>query len=236
MSDMQAAFVVPHGACLATDGLEVCVRTNVGIGEYGPRVVLALAAGAVALSVPPVRLKAVLLGLAGGLLTTVATGYCPVTALSARGDTERPTWRVEASPPDPETSAERSRSARSRPSRARRSSPHSSRCGAPVCSVDYRMDYTFTCDENRYRTTARANLTVGRCRVVDDGRPIQSLQSWNNRPASAIANSCGVCRSVAEKRQIRGGVGAPGLPSPIDPRARLGYDHSGDGRIHQCPN
>ena len=80
------------------------MQKNVGQHERIPRIVMALAAGTAALWAPTATLKTILLAIAGGMLTTVATGYCPVNRL-AEGDRSEPsgwrtikTWRVEASP------------------------------------------------------------------------------------------------------------------------------------------
>lgn len=80
------------------------MKENVGTDERIPRVVMALAMATAALWAPKAALKIGLLTLAGGMLGTVATGYCPVYAIADRDTTERPTWRtlktwrVEASP------------------------------------------------------------------------------------------------------------------------------------------
>ena len=70
------------------------MEQNVGTNEYGSRIGIALVAGAVSACVPNTVMRAVLLALAGGLLTTVATGYCPVIAFAERRTTEAPTWRT----------------------------------------------------------------------------------------------------------------------------------------------
>jgi hypothetical protein len=67
---------------------------NVKPSEALPRVVIAIAAGTAAAWAPKVSLKALLLGVAGGMLATVATGYCPVNTLTRRRTVERPTWRT----------------------------------------------------------------------------------------------------------------------------------------------
>jgi Protein of unknown function (DUF2892) len=80
------------------------MEQNIGAKERGPRVVMAVAAAIGASAAGSNWTKGALLVLAGGLLSTVATGYCPISAALGRDTTEAPawrtikTWRVEAAP------------------------------------------------------------------------------------------------------------------------------------------
>jgi hypothetical protein len=66
---------------------------NVPNEERLPRIAVAIAAGIGAAFVPTLWLKTGLFAVAAGLLTTVATGYCPLTEAMQRGDAE-PGWRT----------------------------------------------------------------------------------------------------------------------------------------------
>ena len=66
------------------------MKRNVHSDEQIPRIGLAAAAGIASLWVPT-WLKTGLLGMAAGLLASVATGYCPVKAALTQ-DVEEPTW------------------------------------------------------------------------------------------------------------------------------------------------
>jgi len=70
------------------------MEQNVATNEYGPRVGMAIAVSAAALCAPPTPLKVLLLVIAGGVLATVATGYCPITAFRQRGIEEAPAWHT----------------------------------------------------------------------------------------------------------------------------------------------
>jgi hypothetical protein len=80
------------------------VEQNIGTKERIPRVAMAIAAAIGASATRSNWSKGALLVLAGGLLSTVATGYCPISAVLGRDTTEEPvwrtikTWRVEAAP------------------------------------------------------------------------------------------------------------------------------------------
>jgi len=62
--------------------------TNVSPAERTPRIVIALTAGIAGAHAPSLLLKSVLTGAAIAMLTTVATGYCPLR--SRRGETGEP--------------------------------------------------------------------------------------------------------------------------------------------------
>src|ERR1700719_1270505 len=66
---------------------------NVRSDEYVPRVSTAVGAAIAAAFAPGLGWKLALLSLSAGLLTTVATGYCPITALRRPGE-EEPQWRT----------------------------------------------------------------------------------------------------------------------------------------------
>lgn len=70
------------------------MRTNVDRDEFVPRIGLAFVAAASGALAGPVAVKVALFGLAAGMLATVATGYCPITALRENADDEEPTWRT----------------------------------------------------------------------------------------------------------------------------------------------
>ena len=78
------------------------MEQNIGSQERIPRIAMALAAAAGASATRSKMLKSALLTIAGGLLSTVATGYCPISAAFGRDTAEKPgwrtlkTWRVEA--------------------------------------------------------------------------------------------------------------------------------------------
>ena len=83
------------------------MQQNIGSEERIPRIVMALAAAVGASGIRSTLWKGAFLGVAAGLLGTVATGYCPISAAIGRdtsGETSEPpqwrtikTWRVEAS-------------------------------------------------------------------------------------------------------------------------------------------
>ena len=83
------------------------MEQNIGTKERIPRVSMAIAAAVGASAAGSNWTKAALMVLAGGLLSTVATGYCPLSAALGRDTTEEPTWRtiktwlVEAAPTSP---------------------------------------------------------------------------------------------------------------------------------------
>jgi hypothetical protein len=68
---------------------------NVPAEQHIPRIAAAVAAGIGAALVPAAWLKTGLFAAAAGLLASVATGYCPLTAAldSANADAE-PQWRT----------------------------------------------------------------------------------------------------------------------------------------------
>jgi hypothetical protein len=68
--------------------------TNVSASERTPRIVIALAAGLAGAFAPSLLLKALLAGTAVAVLTTVATGYCPINAALDEGNAEAPHWRT----------------------------------------------------------------------------------------------------------------------------------------------
>jgi hypothetical protein len=70
------------------------METNISASERTPRLVIALAAGVAAAAAPSGLLKNVLLGLAAAILTTVATGYCPINASLDHSGEEVPRWRT----------------------------------------------------------------------------------------------------------------------------------------------
>ena len=84
--------------------LEAQMEPNIGSQERIPRIAMAIAAAVGASATRSNVLKGAFIALAGGLLSTVATGYCPITAALGRDTAEEPgwrtikTWRVEASP------------------------------------------------------------------------------------------------------------------------------------------
>jgi hypothetical protein len=68
---------------------------NVSSDQYAPRIVMALAAGVGAAFIPGTLAKTGLFAAAAGLLASVATGYCPVTAAVARQEPEEaPHWHT----------------------------------------------------------------------------------------------------------------------------------------------
>jgi hypothetical protein len=67
---------------------------NVPAEQQIPRIAMAVAAGVSAAMIPGALAKAGLLGVAAGLLASVATGYCPLTAALSRDSTDAPTWRT----------------------------------------------------------------------------------------------------------------------------------------------
>ena len=70
------------------------MATNVSASERTPRVVIALAAGVAGAFAPSMLLKGILTGAALAMLTTVATGYCPIKAALAESNGEGPHWRT----------------------------------------------------------------------------------------------------------------------------------------------
>ena len=70
------------------------METNVLAAERTPRLVIALAAGVAAAAAPSVLLKSLLLACAAAILTTVATGYCPINASLDHSGEEAPRWRT----------------------------------------------------------------------------------------------------------------------------------------------
>ena len=80
------------------------MEQNIGTNERIPRVAMAIAAAVGASAAGSNWTKGALMVLAGGLLSTVATGHCPISAALGRDTTEAPawrtikTWRVEAAP------------------------------------------------------------------------------------------------------------------------------------------
>jgi hypothetical protein len=68
---------------------------NVPAEQHIPRIAMALAAGVGASLIPAAWAETGLLATAAGLLTSVATGYCPLTAAMNRGSAEpEGTWRT----------------------------------------------------------------------------------------------------------------------------------------------
>jgi hypothetical protein len=63
---------------------------NVSSDQYVPRIVMAVAAGVGAAVVPAAWAKTGLFAAAAGLLASVATGYCPITAAVSRQEPEEP--------------------------------------------------------------------------------------------------------------------------------------------------
>jgi heme O synthase-like polyprenyltransferase len=61
------------------------MRQNVTADQHVPRLAMAVAAGVGAAVAPRVWLKTSLFAAAAGLLASVATGYCPITAALDRG-------------------------------------------------------------------------------------------------------------------------------------------------------
>jgi hypothetical protein len=68
--------------------------TNVSASERTPRIVIALAAGIAGACAPSLLLKSLWTGAAVAVLTTVATGYCPINAALDGRNTETPRWRT----------------------------------------------------------------------------------------------------------------------------------------------
>jgi len=68
--------------------------TNVSASERTPRIVIALAAGLAGAFAPSLLLRGLLTSAAVAMLTTVATGYCPINAALEGGTTETPHWRT----------------------------------------------------------------------------------------------------------------------------------------------
>ena len=73
----------------------VDMTTNVPPSEYRPRLVMALATALGAALAPTLVLKGLLTGATGGILLTVATGYCPLNAAIRDGrPVDVPKWRT----------------------------------------------------------------------------------------------------------------------------------------------
>jgi hypothetical protein len=67
---------------------------NVPAEQEIPRIAMAAAAGVGAAMIPGALAKAGLFAVAAGLLASVATGYCPLTAALSGDSTDPPTWRT----------------------------------------------------------------------------------------------------------------------------------------------
>ena len=68
---------------------------NVPAEQHLPRITTAIAAAIGAAFIPTTFLKTGLFAAAAGLLATVATGYCPITAAwDKRSDNDEPQWRT----------------------------------------------------------------------------------------------------------------------------------------------
>jgi len=70
------------------------MMTNVSASERTPRIVIALAAGLAGAFAPSLLLRGLLTSAAVAMLTTVATGYCPINAALEGGTIETPHWRT----------------------------------------------------------------------------------------------------------------------------------------------
>jgi len=70
------------------------MESNIGSEERIPRITMALAAAIGASATRSNLLKGAFLALAAGLLGTVATGYCPVSAALRRDTAAEPGWRT----------------------------------------------------------------------------------------------------------------------------------------------
>ena len=70
------------------------MEKNIGSQELGPRIAMAMAAAAGAAATRSNPARGWLLALAAGLVGTVATGYCPVSAAFGRDTSEQPQWRT----------------------------------------------------------------------------------------------------------------------------------------------
>ena len=70
------------------------MEQNIRSEERIPRIAMAVAAAIGASRTRSSLSKGALLALAGGLLGTVATGYCPISAAVGRNTAEEPTWRT----------------------------------------------------------------------------------------------------------------------------------------------
>jgi len=68
--------------------------TNVSASERTPRIAIALTAGIAGALAPSLLLRGLLTGAAIAMLTTVATGYCPINAALDGGNAETPHWRT----------------------------------------------------------------------------------------------------------------------------------------------
>ena len=68
------------------------MESNIAPSEQLPRVLMAIGMGTVAALASSRLLRTLFLGGATALLTTVATGYCPLKALSDKP--EAPRWRT----------------------------------------------------------------------------------------------------------------------------------------------
>lgn len=67
---------------------------NVPAEQQIPRIAMAAAAGVGAALIPGVWAKTGLFAAAAGLLASVATGYCPLTAALNGGQPDTPEWRT----------------------------------------------------------------------------------------------------------------------------------------------
>jgi hypothetical protein len=70
------------------------MEQNIGSEERIPRIAMAVAAAIGASRTRSNLSKGALLALAGGLLSTVATGFCPISAAIGRNTAEEPAWRT----------------------------------------------------------------------------------------------------------------------------------------------
>jgi len=68
--------------------------TNVSAAERTPRIAIALTAGVAGALAPSLWLKGLLTGAAVAMLTTAATGYCPINAALDGENAETPHWRT----------------------------------------------------------------------------------------------------------------------------------------------
>jgi hypothetical protein len=70
------------------------MEQNIGAKERIPRIAMAMAAAIGASRMRSNLSKGALLALAGVLLGTVASGYCPISEAVGRNTAEEPTWRT----------------------------------------------------------------------------------------------------------------------------------------------
>ena len=82
--------------CGASVALTRRMIRNVSADQHIPRIAMAIAAGVGASFAPSAWAKTGLFATAAGLLASVASGYCPITAaLDSRGDNQdEPHWRT----------------------------------------------------------------------------------------------------------------------------------------------